>query len=54
MLADIGEYVKRWELRQKHVKMQDLISPELQNVPVPSEVMKQIEVDISNLPEVNG
>ena len=36
--------MKRGELRQKHRKMQNLISPELQSVPVPSEVMKQIMV----------
>ena len=53
ILGDVGEYVKRCELCQKHGKMQILISPELQSVPVPSEVMKQIGVDICNLPEVD-
>ena len=39
---------------QKHGKMEKLISPELQSVPVPSKVMKQIGIDICNLPDVDG
>ena len=39
---------------QKHGKMQNLISSELRSVLVPSEVMKQIGVDIRSLPEVNA
>ena len=39
---------------QKHGKMEKLISPELQSAPVPSEIMKQIGIDICNLPEVDG
>ena len=54
MLGGVGEYVRRCGLCQKHEKMQTLISPELQSVSVPSEVMKQIGVDVCNLPEVNG
>lgn len=34
--------------------MQNLISPELQCVSLPSEVMTQIGMDICNLPEING
>ena len=34
--------------------MEKLISPELQSVPVSCEVMKQIGIDICNLPEVEG
>ena len=54
MLGDVAEIVKRCEMCQKHGKMEKLISPELQSVPVPSEVMKQIGTDICNLPEVDG
>lgn len=54
MLGDVAEFVKRCEMCQKHGKMEKLISPELQSVPVPSEVMKQIGIDICNLPEVDG
>ena len=53
MLGDVAEFVKRCEMCQKHGKMEKLISPELQSVPVPSEVMKQIGTDICNLPEVD-
>ena len=53
MLGDVAEFVKRCEICQKHGKMEKLISPELQSVPVPSEVMKQIGIDICNLPEVD-
>ena len=35
-------------------KMQNFVSPKLQYVPVPSEFMKHIGVDICNLQEVNG
>ena len=54
MLDDVAEFVKRCEMCQKHGKMEKLISPELQSVPVPFEVMKQIGIDICNLPEVDG
>ena len=54
MLGDVAEFVKRSEMCQKHGKMEKLVSPELQSVPVPSEVMKQIGTDICNLPEVDG
>ena len=43
-IGDVSEHVKRGEICQKHRKMQNLTSPELQSVPMPSEVMKQIMV----------
>ena len=46
MLRDITEYVKRWEQYQKHGKMQNFISPELQSASVPTEVMREIGADI--------
>ena len=51
--ADINEYVKSFEQCQKQG---DLKSPkvELKLIPVPSSVMKQVEVDICNLPKVDG
>ena len=47
---DVYSFVKHCELN----KMEKSISPELQTVPVPPEVMKQIGIDICNLPEVDG
>ena len=50
--ADINEYVKSCEQCQKQG---DLTSTnlELKSIPVPSSVMKQVGVGISNLPEVD-
>ena len=53
MLGEVAEYVKRCEQCQQHGKIQNVISPELQSVPVPNEVMAQISIDICNLPEVD-
>ena len=51
--AHINEYVKSSEQCQKQG---DLKSPkvEMKSIPVPSSVMKQVGVDICNLPEVDG
>ena len=51
--ADINEYVK---CCQQCPKQGDLKSPkvELKSIPVPSIVMKQVGMDICNLPEVDG
>ena len=51
--ADIKEYVKSCEKCQKQG---DLKSPkvEFKSIPVPSSVMKEVGVDICNLPEVEG
>ena len=51
--ADINEYVKSCKQSQKQG---DLKSPkvELKVIPVSSSVIKQVGVDICNLPEVNG
>ena len=50
--AGINDYVKSY---QQFQKQDDLKSPkvELKLIPVPSIVMKQVEVDICNLPEVD-
>ena len=52
LLGDVSELVKRCKLCQKHRIMQNV--PELQSIPVSLEVMKQIGVNICNLPVVNG
>ena len=54
MFDDVSNFVNRCELCHKQGKMEKSISPELQSVPVPPEVMKQIGIDICNLPEVDG
>ena len=54
MYEEITEFVRVCEQCQKQGKMKKLISPNLQSIPVPPEVMKQIGIDICNLPEVDG
>ena len=54
MFSDISDYVRRCQTCQKHGKIEKKISPELQSIPVPTEVMKQIGIDICNLPEIDG
>ena len=51
--ADINEYVKSCK---QCLKQGDLKSPNvgLKSIPVPSSVMRQVGVDICNLPEVDG
>ena len=51
--ADINESVKSCEQCQKQ---RDLKSPkkELKSIPLPSSVMKQVEVDICNFREIDG
>ena len=51
--AHINEYVKSYKQFQRKG---DLKSPkvELKSIPVPSSVMKQVKVDICNLPDVHG
>ena len=50
---DVSAFVKHCESCQKQGKMEKSISPELQSVPVPPEVMKQIGIDLCNLPIVD-
>ena len=51
--AGINDYVKRFQQCQRQGNLK---SPkvELKLIPVPSRVMKQVGVDICNLPEVDG
>ena len=54
MVNDVKAYIKRCENCQRQTNTFKKISPELQSIPVPTEVMKQIGIDICNLPEVDG
>ena len=54
IFADVSEYVRKCEECQRHGKLQNTISPEMQSIPVPNQVMAQIGVDICNLPDVDG
>jgi len=51
---DIREYIKSCEQCQKVYPKLSAEAPELQSVAVPKEVMRQIGIDISCLPESNG
>ena len=51
---DVDEYIKKCLRCQKQSSMPKGQENKLHPVPVPTEVMKQIGVDISNLPEVDG
>ena len=54
IFADVSEYVRKCEECQRHGKLQNTISPEMQSIPVPNQVMVQIGVGICNLPDVDG
>ena len=51
--ADVADYIRTCE---QYEKQGNLKSPkaELKPIPVPSEVMKQVGVDIFNLPDIGG
>ena len=54
MIEDIKEYIKICKSCQQQGKIFKKISPELNSIPVPNEVMKQIGIDLCTLPEVDG
>ena len=54
IVDDVSDYIKKCDTCQKHKAMPKVISQDLQSIPVPSQVMKQIGIDICNLPEVGG
>ena len=54
MVKDVKAYIKQCENCQRQTNTFKKISSELQSIPVPTEVMKQIGIDICNLPEVDG
>ena len=51
---DVDNFVKNCLRCQKQASMPKCSGNKLSSVPVPSKVMKQIGVDICNLPEVDG
>ena len=54
MIEDIKEYIKICNSCQQQEKIFKKMSPVLKSIPIPNEVMKQICVDLSTLPEVAG
>lgn len=54
MVDDVKSYIKTCQKCQQHGKLIKKISPELQSIPIEPNVMKQVGIDLCNLPEVNG
>ena len=54
MVDDVKNYIKTCQKCQHQGKIFKKISPDLQSIPTESEVMKQVGVDLCNLPEVDG
>ena len=54
MVDDVKNYIKTCHKCQHEVKIFKKVSPDLQSIPIESEVMKQVGVDLCNLPEVDG
>ena len=54
MNEDIKEFIKICKSCQQQGKIFKKISPELKSILVPSEVMRQIDIDLCTLPEVDG
>ena len=51
MVNDVKNYIKNRENCQRQSNTFKKISPQLQSIPVPTDVMKQIGIDICNLPD---
>ena len=51
---DINEYIEICKSYQQQGKIFKKISPELKSIPVSNEVMKQIDIDLCTLREVDG
>ena len=54
MVDDVKNYIKTCQKCQHQGTIFKKISPDLQSIPIESEVMKQVGVDLCNLPEVDG
>jgi hypothetical protein len=54
IVSDVADFIKTCENCQKQEKISKKIFPDLQSVSVLKEVMKQIGVDLCNLPDVDG
>ena len=53
MVDDVKNYAKTCQKCQHQGKFLKKISPDLQSIPIESEMMKQVGVDLCNLPEVD-
>ena len=53
IVNDVADYIKGCDNRQKYLSMPKNVKKELKNIAVPSQVMKQIGVDICCLPSVD-
>ena len=54
VVDDVKNYIKTCQKCQHQGKIFKKISPDLQSIPIEIEVMKQVGVDLWNLPEVDG
>ena len=54
IFTDVENFIKSCKICQKQVDLKLKVNDELHSVPIPSQVMKQIGVDISTLSEVDG
>lgn len=54
MKSDVDDYVKKCDPCQRNNTAFLKNAPTLHSIPVPNEAMKQIGVDITSLPEING
>ena len=54
MVDDVKNYIKTCQKCQHEGKIFKKMSPELQSIPIESEVMKQVAVDLCNFPEIDG
>lgn len=54
IVDDVRNYIKTCKKCQQQGNVIKKICPELQSIPVDSEVMKQVGIDLCNLPDVSG
>ena len=54
MYDDVADFIRSCELCQKQGDIKISTKTELHSVPIPGNVMKQVSVDLCNLPEVDG
>ena len=54
MYDDVADFIRSCELCQKQGDIKISTKTELHGVPIPSDVMKHVGVDLCNLPEVDG
>ena len=54
MVDDVKNYIKTCQKCQHQGKIFKKISPDLQSIPIESEVMKPVGVDLCNLPAIDG